>query len=149
MLRSPPHPHDLRPVSNDLRHFRKPLRTSNTNGHAMLQVELSFRNVAYSITISIARGSLLLVDLEQLTDASRWRGEFPSTCESQQASPPFLPLHSSNNELLLYLMKAIIDPVKYRDFDQQLIQYLPHIHSCTLSFHHLCSILEPWRASAI
>ena len=48
----------------------------------MLQVELSFRGVLYSITVSVAQNSTLRVDLEQLTDASRWHGEFACACET-------------------------------------------------------------------
>ena len=45
-----------------------------------MQAECVFRNVAYTVTASVANGCILTVELEQLDDLSRWQGEFPAVC---------------------------------------------------------------------
>ncbi|GAX84244.1 hypothetical protein CEUSTIGMA_g11667.t1 [Chlamydomonas eustigma] len=41
-------------------------------------VEISFHDVAYALTTSVVNGDTLSIDVEQLSDASRWRGDFTS-----------------------------------------------------------------------
>ncbi len=45
-----------------------------------MQAEFVFRDIAYSVTASVADACTLTVELEQLDDASLWRGDFPVAC---------------------------------------------------------------------
>ena len=46
----------------------------------IMQAEYVFRGVAYHVSASISDGCMLTVELEQLDDTSRWRGDFPAAC---------------------------------------------------------------------
>lgn len=45
------------------------------------QVDISFHGVDYLMTASTVNGDTLSVEVEQRSDASRWRGDFTSRCE--------------------------------------------------------------------
>lgn len=47
------------------------------------QVELSFHEVEYVITVSTIHGDTMCIAVEQKRDASRWKGEFTSKCKEQ------------------------------------------------------------------
>jgi coiled-coil domain-containing protein 61 len=46
-----------------------------------LQFDISFHDVDYVVTLSTINGDTLCVEVEQKSDASRWRGDFTSRCE--------------------------------------------------------------------
>lgn len=45
---------------------------------AFLQIE--FHGVAYSVTTVVQEGEHLSVEVEQQSEASRWRGQFSAQC---------------------------------------------------------------------
>ena len=47
-----------------------------------MQVDIAFHDVEYALCISTINGDTLCVEIEQKRDASRWRGDFTSRCES-------------------------------------------------------------------
>ncbi len=50
-----------------------------------LQLEVLFHGVAYILTVSILSGEgaeTMSIEVEQKSDASRWRGDFTSRCEA-------------------------------------------------------------------
>ena len=50
------------------------------------QVDISFHGVDYLMTASTVNGDTLSVEVEQRSDASRWRGDFTSRCERMNYS---------------------------------------------------------------
>jgi hypothetical protein len=50
----------------------------------MPQVELTFHGVAYILTLSTVQQETLCIEVEQKSDASRWRGDFTAKCECKQ-----------------------------------------------------------------
>lgn len=45
-----------------------------------LQVDVSFHGVPYLLTVSTINGETMCLEVEQKSDASRWRGDFTSRC---------------------------------------------------------------------
>eukprot|EP00983_Pelagomonas_calceolata_P133970 1162016-Pelagomonas_calceolata.AAC.15 len=43
-------------------------------------VEVSFHSIAYLLTVSTVNGDTLCLEVEQKSDASRWRGDFTARC---------------------------------------------------------------------
>lgn len=53
----------------------------------VLQVEVLFHGVAYILTVSIISGEgsdTMSIEVEQKSDASRWRGDFTSRCKTPE-----------------------------------------------------------------
>jgi hypothetical protein len=50
------------------------------------QVDVNFHNIAYLLTISTVNGDTLCLEVEQKSDASRWRGDFTSRCKHSGSS---------------------------------------------------------------
>ena len=48
---------------------------------SLLQIE--FHGVAYSVTTVVQEGQNLTVEVEQQSEASRWRGQFTAQCMKQ------------------------------------------------------------------
>ena len=46
-----------------------------------LQVNTVFHNVQYLLSVSTVNADTLCLEVEQTSDASRWRGDFTSKCE--------------------------------------------------------------------
>lgn len=47
---------------------------------ARSQVEIAFHGTDYLLTVTTTNGETLSVEIEQRMDASRWRGDFTSSC---------------------------------------------------------------------
>jgi len=50
------------------------------------QVEVSFHSIAYLLTVSTVNGDTLCLEVEQKSDASRWKGDFTARCRCSLVS---------------------------------------------------------------
>lgn len=45
------------------------------------QVDITFHDVDYQLSVATTNGQVLNIEIEQKSDASRWRGDFSCRCE--------------------------------------------------------------------